>query len=386
MSHPTGSGSRLRFACLLALLACVVAPEVAVARDPGRWYLTWHSPIPFEYYQGITSDPAKALYFDGMFVGLYRTTATLAERARTPDAIPAEVMRHEGYNHIGDLTWDAAEGGRLLLPLECYLPGAPNGPNTCKTGSIGVADPVTLRWRYYVKLNPTDIPKAMWGEVSPDGTLLWTSAGRDLLAYRTADVTAANAAPGGPLIRPVARLAGGVPPSGVTGATFWRGRLFVAGQGAGLFQVWSIDVTNGARRLEIERDIHGESEGLDVVDALGGVLHWQVEPLSSMPTYGFGRGALLHFVPAGRLRIHLTVSPRRVVAGVRSRFSFRATVRVDRRDRPVAGARVRFTGHAAKTDRRGRARIVARLHSRATYRARATATALRAGSAIVRAR
>jgi hypothetical protein len=116
------------------------------------------------------------------------------------------------------------------------------------------------------------------------------------------------------------------------------------------------------------------------------VLHWQVEPLSSMPTYGFGRGALLHFVPAGRLRIHLTVSPRRVVAGVRSRFSFRATVRVDRRDRPVAGARVRFTGHAAKTDRRGRARIVARLHSRATYRARATATALRAGSAIVRAR
>jgi hypothetical protein len=147
MSHPTGSGSRLRFACLLALLACVVAPEVAVARDPGRWYLTWHSPIPFEYYQGITSDPAKALYFDGVFVGLYRTTATLAEKARTLNVIPAEVTSREGYNHIGDLTWDAAEGGRLLLPLECYLPGAPNGPNTCKTASIGVADPVTLRWR-----------------------------------------------------------------------------------------------------------------------------------------------------------------------------------------------------------------------------------------------
>ena len=159
----------------------------------------------------------------------------------------------------------------------------------------------------------------------------------------------------------------------------------MAGQGAGVFQVWSIDVTNGARRLEIERDIRGESEGLDVVDALGGVLHWQVEPLSSMPTYGFGRGALLHFVPAGRLRLRLAASPRRVVAGVRTLFSFRATVRVDRRDRPVAGAKVRFAGHAAKTDRRGRARIVARLRSPTRYRARATVAALRAGSATVHA-
>ena len=32
----------------------------------------------------------------------------------------------------------------MLLPLECYTPGAPKGGNTCGTGSFGVADPGTL--------------------------------------------------------------------------------------------------------------------------------------------------------------------------------------------------------------------------------------------------
>ena len=30
----------------------------------------------------------------------------------TPD------LAAQGFNHIGDLTWDGREGGRLLLPLE----------------------------------------------------------------------------------------------------------------------------------------------------------------------------------------------------------------------------------------------------------------------------
>src|SRR5436190_1101512 len=85
----------------------------------------------------------------------------------------------------------------LLLALECF---SLLGGNTCKTGSIAVADPRTLRWRYYVKLDPAFIDKAMWAEASPDGKLLWTSSGsgKDLLAYRMAEITQSNAGPAGP--------------------------------------------------------------------------------------------------------------------------------------------------------------------------------------------
>ena len=80
--------------------------------------------------------------------------------------IPPLVLATEGYNHVGDIGY---QGGRVLLPLECYTPGGPNGGNTCGTGSIGVADPSTLAFQYYVKLDPAEIPKAMWVEASPDG-------------------------------------------------------------------------------------------------------------------------------------------------------------------------------------------------------------------------
>jgi len=289
----------------VALAVLALAPATARAvepprstpgpDDPGRWIETGFSPIPFEYYQGVTSDPGGDLYFDGFTVGLYRTDATLAEEARASNEIPSDVAAREGYNHIGDLTWDGAEGGRLLLPLECFV--FPVG-NTCGTGSFGVADPATLAWRYYVKLDPSDIKKAMWAESSPDGTLVWTSSGSDLLAYRSADITPANAAPAGPLLKPVRRLPGAVPPSGVTGATFDRGRLLLAGQDTRpFFQVWSIDTDTGERRLEIEREISGESEGLDVFEGLGGVLHWQIGQITfgPPPTYGSGRTALVHF-------------------------------------------------------------------------------------------
>ena len=42
-----------------------------------------------------------------------------------------------------------------MLPLECFTPGV---GNTCGTGSFGVADPATLDFRYYVKLDPAEIP------------------------------------------------------------------------------------------------------------------------------------------------------------------------------------------------------------------------------------
>jgi hypothetical protein len=286
-----------------ALAAAACAPASAAVQpprstpgpsDPGRWVETGFSPLPFDYYQGITTAPTGEHFFDGFTVGLYRTDADLNETARNANAIPADVAAAEGYNHIGDLDWDGGEGGRVLLPLECYLFGV---GNFCGTGSIGIADPQTLAWRYYVKLDSADIKKAMWVEVSPDGTLFWTSDRRDLLAYRMSDLTPANAAPAAAPIKPVRRLVDAVPPSGVTGATFHRGRLFLAGQDVRPFQVWSIDTETGERRLELERVLKGESEGLDTFTGLGGVLHWQIGEIAfpGPPTYD--HTAVIHFAP-----------------------------------------------------------------------------------------
>jgi hypothetical protein len=269
---------------LAATLTLEPAP-VARAADPGRWIETGRAPIPLEYYQGITSDPSGRRFFDG--VGLHRTDGHMSETARRTEAVPARVRAREGYDHVGDITWNAREGGRILLPLECYYAG------TCRTGAIGVADADTLEWRYYVKLDPAEVRKAMWAEVSPDGELLWTQSGDDLLAYNVDDVTERNAHPGAPPIEAVRRLPGAVPPSGITGAAFHRGRLFVAGQDDpdGL-QVWSIDLGTGAGRLEIERRIAGESEGIDFS---GGTLQWMILPPS--PTFTGGSGTILRFVP-----------------------------------------------------------------------------------------
>jgi PKD repeat protein len=330
---------RLAFVPLLAALLAPAAP--ARAEDPGRWVQTNRATVPLEYYQGVTVDPRRNLYFDGIHVGLYRTDPALRETARNDDVIPPEVTALEGYNHIGDITWDAREGGRILLPLECYYPpgqSATFGGNTCPagnlraggvvlgTGAIGVAQPVetpagrgTFAWRYYVKLDETTpIRKAMWAEVAPDGELFWTQGGagtetggggRDLLAFRTADVKPENAedpkAPTGKRIQAVRRLRGAVPCSGITGATFYDGRLFVAGQNAcdgesdPPFRVWSIDLATGEKRLEIERPITGESEGLVTVRTLGGILHWLIQPYNTEgpPTYGVSNGTLLSFAP-----------------------------------------------------------------------------------------
>ena len=178
------------------VLATCVAAAPARAADPGRWTVTGTTTLPLLYYQGVTVDPARNFYFDGIFVGLYRTDPAFTETGRTDDVIPPDVHVARGLQPHRRHQLGPREGGRVLLPLECYVPGGPNGGNPCLHGSIGVADPGTLQWRYYVKLDPAEIPKAMWNEVSPDGTLLWTSSGDDLLAYRTADISPANAAPG----------------------------------------------------------------------------------------------------------------------------------------------------------------------------------------------
>ena len=118
-----------------------------------------HDVAPARLLAGRHRRPGAQPLLRRLVSGLYRTDPALRETGRTDDVIPPSVRMGEGYNHIGDISWDAGEGGRLLLPLECYYPGEPNGGNTCGTGSIGVADPRTLQWRYYVKLDPDRDPE-----------------------------------------------------------------------------------------------------------------------------------------------------------------------------------------------------------------------------------
>ena len=370
-------GTRARFALPLALLllACFAAP--AGARDPGRWTLTGWSSVSNFYWEGMTSDPRGNVYFDGITQGLYRTAPSLRQTRANDFEIPESVRAAEGYNHIGDIGYDDAEGGRVLLPLECYDPAR---GNTCGTGSIGVADPRTLGFRYYVKLDPAEIPKAMWVEPSPDGQLLWTSSGADLLAYRAADVDPANAGPTAAPIHAVRRLPGATPPSGITGGAFIGGRLFLAGQDAGPFQVWSVDPATGAGRLEIELPaVVGESEGLHAMRLLGGELHWLIAPLGASLTFP-PTVAVLHFARVtGRPGLRVSVAVRRARS-----LRPRVVVKVTRRGRPVPGARVSFAGGPARTARDGKAKLIAALGAPGTFRALARKGALRGRSRAVR--
>jgi hypothetical protein len=364
---------RLRLATL-ALAALLVLAAPAYARDPDRWIMTGYSSVSNSYWQGVSSAPgAPSVFFSGLQQGLYRTAPSLAERARLDPAIPPAVLATEGYNHVGDISWDRAEGGRVLLPLECFTSGAPNGGNTCGTGSFGVADPRTLAFRYYVKLDPAEIAKAMWVESSPDGRLLWTSSGSDLLAYRAADVTPARAAPFGAPLRAVRRLRGAVPPSGVTGAAFVRGRLFLAGAVGTTYQVWSVDLRNGRRRLELELpNVQGEAEGLHSMRLMNGELHWLIAPLAVRPTFS-PTVALLHFTRArGRRGLRLTA---RATAAQTKRP--RISIRVFHRGLPVAGAVVTLADAGRRTDRGGRATLTPRLAVPGHYAALARKDGLR---------
>jgi hypothetical protein len=364
-------------AATVALALALAAP--AAARDPGRWTLSGWSSVPNNYWQGVAAQgPGKPLFFSGIFTGLHRTSPSLKETGSVDPVIPPLVFATEGYNHVGDIGY---QGGRVLLPLECYTPGGPNGGNTCGTGSFGVADPATLAFQYHVKLDPAEIPKAMWVEASPDGQLLWTSSGQDLLAYRSADVTGANAAPAAAPIHSVRRLAGAVPPSGVTGAAFHHGRLFLAGSQGTTYQVWSVDVASGKRRLELELpNVQGESEGLTQVKLLGGVLHYLVAPLAAQPTFGPTVG-LLHFAPgrwAGR-GLRVTASSPDATS-----LTPKVNVTVKRRGRPVAGAAVTLAGFRAKTNRRGRATVRPKLGVPGSFAAMAKKRRMRGRSAFAR--
>ena len=356
---------------LLAGLGLLLAPAAAGAAGknggPDRWLLTGASSVPNTYWQGLTSDPAaENVFMVGTFKGLWSTTPELAETGGRASAIPASVESQEGYNHIGDPTWNPEEGGRVLLPMECYTPGV---GNTCGTGAFGVADPETLAFLYYVKLDPAQIPKAMWAETSPDGSLVWTSSGDDLLAYSSSDIVRANAGPGGPLLEPVERLAGAVPPSGITGAVFRGDRLFLAGEGDDTDQIWSVNTDTGGRRLVLERPLCGESEGLDMIPTLGGKLHWLFGPVDPGCELSFGpTSALLHFARSRghrRYDVEVVDSESGPVPGPAS-----AEVRVTRADgEPLRNGQVSIAGASTRTDESGTAELEMQLERAGRFKA-----------------
>lgn len=342
---------------LAVALVALAVPAGATAKDPGRWRLTATHSVPPSYWQGMTTGRGH-FFFAGFDVGLWRTDTRLHQTAGVADEIPASVAAADHYNHIGDPGFDPTGAGRVLLPMECYDASA--SPSNCAgTGAIGVADPGTLAWRYYVKLDPAYIKKAMWCEVSPDRKLLWTSSGSDLLAYRLKDISPAHAAPGGTPLKPAKVLAGAVPPSGVTGAVFYGGRLLLAGSIGTKYQVWAVDLKTKGADLQIERRIVGESEGLGAIDALGGVLHWLVMPIpGAHEPATYAKPTLLSFFP--HVTPRATFRPRRLTAGRRTTLRVRVTVRILGRAKPLAGATVRLLGKRARTGRDGRAKLIVR--------------------------
>ena len=291
---------RLNWIVVMALSLVATGGPPAAAAD--LWTQTGSSTASVNYWQGITFDPGTQTFnFDGPAEGLWRTDANLRRLGGKSAGIPSSVKSSEGWNHLGDLSFDAAGGRRLIVPLECYYPTA-SEPNTCKTGGLGVVDPATLAWRYYVKLDPAEISKAMWAEASPDGRWVWTSSGTDLLAYDAAEVSAANAGPNGPPLTARKRVSGVLRAPSVSGAAFLGHRLYLAYDRGSYIQVLSypVDPATGdvgtAWRLEIQRTKTSsmyETEGLAVADALGGTLHWQVQPRIRL----YSR--IVHFVPAG---------------------------------------------------------------------------------------
>jgi hypothetical protein len=295
-------------AALLVALAAMAAS--AAASTSATWRASSATTTTIAYNNGVTFDPLRnAFFFAGVTSttnsGLYRTDAGLRQAADNSAVLP---VTREGYNHIGDVSFDPV-GRRLLLPLECYYPTS--GGNTCGVGAIGVADPVTLRLRYYVNLDPGQIRKVMWAEISPDGRWIWTSSGTTLLAYPAPKINAETAAQqrAGKMGGVRGRSLGAVLPTGsVTGASFYRGaprarpRLLLALNRKTDSAVVSF-VTGAAGRPPSLASAHrveitvarsaraNEPEGLAVTGAgsavrpMTGVLHWLMLPVISPSSF-----------------------------------------------------------------------------------------------------
>ncbi len=67
---------------------------------------------PASYWQGLTSDPADSnLFFVGIFRGRGARPPACTQTAGVSNVIPPAVAQAEGYNHIGDPTWNPAAVG-----------------------------------------------------------------------------------------------------------------------------------------------------------------------------------------------------------------------------------------------------------------------------------
>ena len=299
MSAPRALGDHLDVprAIVTRLLTVAAAATLAGWGAPSAlaaWRLDSITNTSIAYNQGVTFDRAgRSYFFDGVSSatnsGLYRTGPSLSQQAARYFELPATA---EGYNHTGDLSFDPI-GRRVVLPLECYYPGA--GGNTCGSGAIGIADPVSLAFRYYVSLDRSQIQKAMWAEIDPAGRWIWTSSDTHLLAYRARDVTQATAA--GQRAGTVGAISGTdlgavLPTGSVTGAAFYPakrpGRLFLSLNRGTSFEVVSFRVRSAPdgsptladatprHEVTVARSFdNDEPEGLAVS---GGVLHWQMLP------------------------------------------------------------------------------------------------------------
>ena len=217
--------------------------------------------------------------------------------------IPPDVRLREGYNHIGDIAWDRREGGRMLLPLECYSPAARTAGTPAGTGSIGVADPASLRVALLRQARPRGDPE---GDV--ERGVARRHAAVDLERRRPAGLPHGRylARPRGARrtrrSTPCGACAGRCRRAGSPGATFVGDRMFVAGQTGGPFRVWSIDLVTGAGGWRSSAGSWGSPRG-STAALDGGTLHWLIQPFSDEPgppTYSADKATLLSFRPAGR--------------------------------------------------------------------------------------
>jgi hypothetical protein len=365
-----------RIARGLVAVACAMAiPASAHAADPGLWIKTSQLTKPATYRQGLASNPlTHDVFFSGSFNGITRTRNEV-ELKKNTQAIPKDVADREQYNHIGDIAFDAAEGGRILLPLESYAP-LQKDTNPSKTASIGVMDATTLAWKYYVKLDPSEIDKAQWVATDAEHGLVWTIGDVTLLAYNIADVNPANAAPNAAPIHSVRRL-DNIVPEGAGGAIVLGNRIYLSQLVNHVNRVISIDLTTGASQVEIEIPGDLEEEGLDYGPYLDGLLHWEL-----VPGAGLSNTQVLNFVPKGA-RLGLQLNRARIKSRKKQTITAFAVVAANGAKLPLRDVEVRLGGKRVKTNAQGRAKVTVKL-TRGLYRAQAFYKGLRTASKRVR--